>query len=194
MQGKTKAKINPLAKLAVDIGPLIVFFFTNAKAGIFWATGAFMVAIVIAVVVAWTVEKRLPILPLVTAGFVLVFGGATLILQDELFIKLKPTIINSMFAIALFVGLMMKRYFLRNVVGHAMKLQDEGWRQLTIRWIGFFIVLAILNEIVWRNFDTDAWVNFKVFGILPLTMLFTALQIPLFKRYFIEEKEVTADD
>jgi len=175
--------------LAIDVGPLVVFFIANAKAGIFYATGAFMVAIVVALALAWQLEKRLPVMPLVTAVFVLVFGGLTLILADETFIKLKPTIVNSLFAIILLVGVAMKKYFLRNVVGHAMKLEDHGWRLLTFRWIGFFFFLAILNEFVWRNYSTDIWVNFKVFGIMPLTMVFTALQIPLIKRYYIDEEQ-----
>ena len=141
MQGKTKAQVHPLAKLAIDIGPLVVFFLTNAKAGIFYATAAFMAAIVVAVAVAWRLEKRVPVLPLVTSVFVLVFGGLTLILQDELFIKLKPTIINTLFGLILLLGLALKRNFLKAVAGHALQLEDPGWRQLTFRWV-FFLFLS----------------------------------------------------
>ncbi len=180
--------INPLVKLAIEFGPLAAFLLAYFKAGIFWATGVFMVAITIAVAAAWILEKRVPVMPLVTGIFVLIFGGVTLYLQDEFFFKIKPTVVNTLFGLALLTGYFMKRYFLRNLLGHAMNLQMEGWRKLTIRWIFFFFALAVLNEIVWRNFSTDAWVNFKVFGIMPLTMIFMAAQFPLIKRYFVEDE------
>ena len=182
-------KIHPLAKLAVDIGPLAVFFLTNAQAGIFWATGAFMVAICLALAVSWLFDRRVPVLALVTGVFVLIFGSLTLVLQDETFIKLKPTIVNSLFAAILLIGLMFNRLFFKSLFQHAFRLNDEGWRILTLRWVGYFIALAVLNELVWRNYSTDTWVAFKTFGILPLTFLFTMLQIPLIKRCRLGEEE-----
>jgi intracellular septation protein len=180
---------NPLLKLALEIGPLVAFFITNARAGIFWATGVFMVAIFLSLTVTWMLERRLPTLPLVTGIFVLVFGGLTLILQDELFIKLKPTIVNTLFAVILLGGLLWGKSFLKSLMGSMFSMTDQGWRILTIRWALFFIVLAVLNEIVWRNTTTDNWVSFKVFGIMPLTLIFSIMQLPTMNRHRLAEDE-----
>ena len=189
MADETKKEINPLIRLAIEIGPLAVFFIANTRADIFVATGAFMVAILVSLTASLILERRLPVMPLVTAGVVFVFGGLTLLLQDELFIKLKPTIVNSLFGIAIFVGLGMGRNFVKVVMGAAVKLTDQGWRILAMRWGVFFIVLAILNEIVWRSVSTDAWVSFKVFGILPLTLVFSFAQVPVLMRYAVEDPD-----
>lgn len=178
---------NPLVKLAIEVGPLVVFFIANSRGNIFIATGAFMVAIVVALIASWLIERRLPLLPLVTAAFVLVFGGLTLVLQDELFIKLKPTIVNSLFAAILFGGLFFGRPLLKPLLGAALDLRDEGWRKLTYRWAWFFVALAMANEMVWRTLSTDGWVNFKVFGIMPLTIAFSLAQLPLINRYRVAE-------
>lgn len=174
---------NPLVKLVLEVGPLAAFFLTNAKAGIFWATAVFMVAIAVSIAGTWRLEGKVPTLPLVTGVFVLVFGGLTLILQDELFIKLKPTIVNGLFAALLLGGLAFRRNFLKMLLHQVFPMTDDGWRLLTVRWAGFFILLAVLNEFVWRNYTTDAWVNFKVFGIMPLTILFSLLQLPTMQRF-----------
>lgn len=184
-----KKQLNPLLKLAIEVGPLVVFFLLNAKAGIFTATAAFMVAITASLAISYLLIKRVPILPLVTGAFVLVFGGLTLALHDELFIKLKPTIINGLFATILFAGLAFGKLFLKSVADSVLELTDQGWRILTVRWAVFFIVLALLNEIVWRNFSTDAWVNFKVFGLMPLTLVFSIAQMPLLNRHAIHDPE-----
>jgi len=170
-------------KLAIEAGPLVVFFIANSRGNIFVATGTFMIAIVVALIASWAIERKLPMLPMVTAVFVLVFGGLTLALQDELFIKLKPTIVNGLFAAILFGGLLAGRAFLKLLLGAALELTDEGWRKLTWRWAWFFVALALANEAVWRTLSTDAWVNFKVFGIMPLTILFSLAQLPLINRY-----------
>ncbi|MDP6691101.1 MAG: septation protein A [Alphaproteobacteria bacterium] len=180
---------NPILKLALEIGPLVLFFVTNARAGIFWATGVFMLAIVVSLSVTWVRERRLPTLPLVTGIFVLVFGGLTLILQDELFIKLKPTIVNTLFAVILFGGLLWGKSFLKSLMGSMFQMTDEGWRLLTFRWAMFFVLLAVLNEIVWRNTSTDTWVSFKVFGIMPLTILFSISQLPAMNRHRLLDDE-----
>lgn len=174
---------NPLAKVAIEAGPLLVFFLANWKFDIFVATGSFMAAITVSLIASWLLERRLPPMALFTAAFVLILGGLTIYLQDELFIKLKPTIVNLLFAGILGAGLATGRMFMKVVFGTAFQLTDVGWRILTLRWIVFFIVLAILNEIVWRSFSTDTWVSFKVFGIMPLTLLFGATLIPLLNRY-----------
>jgi intracellular septation protein len=172
-----------LLKLAVELGPLVVFFVANAKAGIFWGTGTFIAATLLSLVASRVLFGRIPTMPLVSGLFVLVFGGLTLTLQDELFIKLKPTIVNLTFALVLFGGLLFGHALLRHIFGEVFRLTDEGWRKLTLRWACFFTVLAGLNEIVWRHFSTDTWVTFKVFGIMPLTMIFALAQLGLLKRY-----------
>ena len=195
---------NPLLKLALDIGPLLLFFFANARpalfepllrpiipaavatgerAGIFVATAVFMVAILIALVASYALTRRLPVMALVSAVVVVVFGGLTLLLQDELFIKLKPTIIYLLFAGTLFGGLLFNKPLLAMVFDQMFHLTEEGWRKLTVRWAVFFLFLAVLNEIVWRTQSTDTWVAFKVFGVMPLTFAFAMLQFPLLKKY-----------
>lgn len=184
-----KPQINPLAKLALDIGPLALFFFANSRFGIFTATAVFMAAIVAALIVSYVLIRRWPIMPLVSAAIVLVFGGLTLILHDELFIKLKPTIIYLLFAGTLIGGLIFNKPFLSIVFDSMFHLTDEGWRKLTIRWSGFFLFLALLNEIVWRTQTTDTWVSFKVFGVMPLTFLFALLQYPVLTKYHVAPEE-----
>lgn len=175
--------MNPLLRLAVEAGPLVVFFIANSRAGLFWATGAFMVATVAALAINYALERRLPTVPLVSGVFVLFFGGLTLALADELFIKLKPTIVNSLFALILFGGLATGRALIKPLFSAAFQLTDDGWRTLTVRWAGYFVVLAVLNEIVWRNFSTDFWVSFKLFGIMPLTFAFALAQMRLIMRH-----------
>lgn len=184
-----KPQVNPLLRLALEAGPLAIFFWCNAKFGIFTATGVFMAATLIALGGNWLLERRLPVMPLVSGFFVLVFGGLTLILQDDLFIKMKPTIVNSLFAIILFGGLATGRALLKPLFGAAMQLTDAGWRLLTIRWACFFVVLAVINEVVWRNFPTDTWVDFKVFGIMPITIVFTLAQMPLILKHQIPDEK-----
>ena len=191
-------------KLALDIGPLLLFFFANSRpalfeplirpiipaavatgdrAGIFVATAVFMVAIVVALVASYVLTRRLPIMAMVSAVVVVVFGGLTLFLQDELFIKLKPTIIYVLFSTILFGGIVFGKNLLAMVFDQMFHLTPEGWRKLTIRWAIFFLVLAVLNEAVWRTQSTDTWVAFKVFGVMPLTFVFAMLQMPLLKKY-----------
>ena len=178
-----KPQINPGLKLALDLGPLLVFFVANSRFGIFTATAAFMVAIVAALAVAYALTRHLPVMPLVTAAVVLIFGTLTLVLHDELFIKVKPTIIYALFALVLGAGLLVGRPLLSVVFDSVFNLTEPGWRKLTLRWALFFLALAALNEIVWRTQSTDFWVSFKVFGVVPLTLLFAALQYPLLTRF-----------
>ena len=146
-----------------------------------------MVATVIAVLFSYILEKKIPIMPTVGAGIVLLFGGLTIYFDNDVFFKMKPTIINVLFAIILYGGILINKPLLKYLLGAALKLEEEGWKILTQRWIGFFIALAVLNEIVWRTQSTDVWVNFKVFGILPITFIFTMTQFPLIKKYQIED-------
>ena len=209
-----KPQLNPLLKLALDLGPLLLFFFANAKpalfepwlapiipaavatgerAGIFVATAVFMVAIVIALIVSYAMTRRLPVMAVVSGAIVVVFGGATLVFQNETFIKLKPTIIYLLFALTLFGGMVFRKPLLAMVFDQMFHLTDEGWRKLTIRWSIFFLALAVLNEIVWRTQSTDTWVTFKVFGVMPLTFIFAAFQYPLMQRYEAKPEEAKAE-
>ncbi len=172
-----------LIKLVVEFGPLLVFFVANSRFGIYTGTGAFMVATVISLIASWTLLGRIAVMPLITSVFVLVFGGLTLWLQDDHFIKIKPTIVNGLFAAILFGGLATGRLFLKIVFGEVMRLSEDGWRILTLRWALFFVFLAGLNEVMWRFFSTDTWVAFKVFGIMPITFVFALCQIGLLKKY-----------
>ena len=178
-----KKQLDPILKLVLDIGPLILFFAANARFGIYAATGAFMVAVLIALAVSYALTRHIALMPVVTAAIVLIFGGLTLVLHNDLFIKLKPTIIYVLFGGTLLVGLLLDKPFLSILFDQVFHLTDEGWRKLTWRWVIFFFALAMLNEIVWRNFSTDTWVSFKLFGVVPLTFLFGALQYPLIMKY-----------
>jgi len=184
-----KKRLNPVLKLVLDIGPLVLFFATNAKFGIYAATGTFMAAILIALAVSFAMTRHLAVMPLVTAVIVLLFGGLTLILHDDQFIKLKPTIIYVLFGGTLVGGLAFGKPLLGMVFDSVFQLQEEGWRKLTWRWAFFFFALAILNEIVWRTQTTDFWVSFKLFGVVPLTFLFAALQVPLLTKYSTEKSK-----
>jgi intracellular septation protein len=199
-----RRQLNPLLKLALDLGPLLLFFFANGKpalfepfvaplipaavatgerAGIFVATAVFMVAILATLIISFALTRRLPVMAIVSAVIVLVFGGATLIFQNDTFIKMKPTIIYLLFAGTLYGGMVMQKPLLATVFDQMFHLTEEGWRKLTIRWALFFLALAVLNEIVWRTQTTDTWVTFKVFGVTPLTFVFAALQYPLLMKY-----------
>src|SRR3954454_15689343 len=185
-------KLNPLVKLVLELGPLVLFFLANAYADrfgfaenlrIFAATGLFIVTTVVALAVHYLLVRKLPIMPLVSGVVVVVFGGLTLFLQDEVFIKLKPTIMNCLFGLTLLGGLYYRKPLLQIVLDSMFELSEEGWRKLTFRWALFFFVLAALNEIVWRTQTTDFWVSFKVFGIMPITVAFALAQTPLLMRY-----------
>ena len=183
-----QTKLHPGLKIALDLGPLVLFFAANSRFGIFAATAAFMVAVLAALAVSYALTRRLPIMPMVTAVIVLVFGGLTLILHDELFIKLKPTIIYVLFGGTLLAGLALGKPFLSILFDKMFHLTAEGWRKLTWRWSLFFFALAIANEIVWRTQTTDFWVSFKLFGVVPLTFVFGALQMPLINKYSADKE------
>jgi len=205
---KKKEDINPVLKLALELGPLMVFFFANARGEwlaerfpvlsdlggpIFIATALFMVAMAISLSISWMLLRTLPIMPLVSGVVVFVFGALTLYLQDEIFIKMKPTIVNSMFGAVLLGGLVFGKSLLGYVFDSAFKLDAEGWRKLTLRWGWFFFFLALLNEVVWRGFSTDFWVAFKVWGTMPITIAFTMAQMPLIMRHALDEEKQPAE-
>ena len=184
-----RPKQNPALKLALEMGPLVLFFFANAQYGIFIATGVLMVGVVAALAAAWILTRHIPIMPLVTAVAVLFFGGLTFIFQDELFIKMKPTIVNTIFGSVLLIGLAMGKPLLPVVLDSMMRLTELGWRLLTLRWGLFFFLLAGLNEFVWRTQTTDFWVSFKVFGTMPITIVFALAQIPLIMKHEIKDED-----
>lgn len=202
---KTEAErkeVPALLKLALELGPLLVFFFANARGEslierfpvlghigepIFLATALFMVATVIALTVSWGLTRTLPMMPLISGIVVLVFGALTLWLHNETFIKMKPTIVNTLFGVILLGGLFFGKALLGYVFDSAFRLDAEGWRKLTFRWGLFFLFLAITNEVIWRNFSTDFWVAFKVWGTMPITIIFTLSQMPLIQKHTLPE-------
>lgn len=176
---------NPLLKLALELGPLVIFFLANGRFGIFTATAIFMAAVAVSLVVSWILTRHLPVMTIVTAVVVAVFGTLTLLLQDETFIKVKPTMIYALFGAVLAIGLAFGRSYIAILFESVFNLTPEGWRKLTVRWCFFFFFMAVLNEIVWRTQTTDFWVGFKLFGAIPLTLVFGMLQLPLLQRYAV---------
>src|ERR1700744_3438273 len=189
-----KTQPHPLFKLATELGPLLVFFVANAKFNLFVATGAFMVAVIAAMIASYLVTRHVPIMALVTGVIVIVFGTLTLVLHDETFIKVKPTIIYGLFAAVLGGGLLFGRSFIAIMFDQMFNLTPEGWRALTFRWALFFLAMAIFTEIVWRTQTTNFWVDFKVFGVTPLVMIFAMSQMPLIKRYHLEPATLEASE
>jgi intracellular septation protein len=188
-----KHKLNPMLKLALDLGPLIVFFAANARFGIFAATAVFMATVIAALVVSYVLTRHIAIMPVVTAIVVMVFGTLTLVLHDETFIKLKPTIIYTLFAVTLLGGWLLDKPLLAIVFDAMFHLTDEGWRKLTLRWAAFFLVMAVVNEIVWRTQTTDFWLGFKLLGFAPLTAVFAAAQYRLLTRYATDQPNPEAE-
>jgi intracellular septation protein len=171
-------------KPTVDYGPLAAFFLTYLIAGLMAATAAIIIASLIALVLSWFTERRVPLIPLITAVIVAVFGGLTLWLNDETFIKMKPTIVQALFAAILLGGLALDKPLLKPLLGAALPgMSHAAWRQFTLRYALFFIGMAALNEVVWRTQSTDFWVTFKVFGLSGLTILFILSQIPFVTRH-----------
>jgi len=200
---KPRKEISPLLKMVLELGPLVVFFFANSRGEwlaqkfpaltelggpIFIATGLFMAATAIALSVSWLLTRTLPMMPLISGVVVFIFGALTLYLQNDTFIKMKPTIVNTLFGAILLGGLLFGKSLLGYVFHSAFKLDEAGWRKLTIRWGVFFVFLAILNEVVWRNFSTDFWVAFKVWGTMPITILFTLSQMPIIMKHSLEQE------
>ena len=198
---KMVREISPLLKFVLELGPLVVFFFANSRGEwlaktfpaltefggpIFIATGLFMIATAVALTASWILTRTLPMMPLISGIVVLVFGALTLYLQNDTFIKMKPTIVNARVGVILLGGLLFGQSLLGYVFNSAFKLNDEGWRKLTFRWGFFFLFLAVLNEVVWRGFSTDTWVAFKVWGTMPITFLFTMAEMPLIMRHSLE--------
>lgn len=186
-EAKPEKKLPHRIKMLTDFGPLLAFFIANWAGGIYVATGVLMAAIAIAFAVTWTMTRKVAPMLIVTLAFVLVFGGLTIYLENDTFIKVKVTLVNGLLGSILLVGLMFGKSFLKSVMGEMLKLDDDGWRKLSLRWGLFFFCLAGLNEIVWRSVSTDTWVTFKVFGLMGITMAFGMSQIPLMTKHMTEE-------
>ena len=185
---ENKTRIDPkLLKAIVEYGPIIVFFVTYWMADLYMATAAIIIATIAVLALSLLIERRVPIMPIVTGCIIVVFGGLTLWLKDETFIKMKPTIIQIIFGVVLLCGLYTKNIFLEKLLGASLKMEPQGWILLTRRFSIFFFLMALLNELIWRTQSTDIWVSFKVFGILPITFLFTLSQFSLLKKHQIED-------
>ena len=191
-----------IIKMALELGPLVVFFIVNTKGEdilaafpaltqwftqpIIFATAVFMAAMVVSLLLSWLLLRKIAVMPLVTGVVVLIFGGLTLYFQDATFIKMKPTIVNTLFGVTLLGGLVFGQSLLKYVFGEVYKLEPKGWHILTLRWGLFFILLAVMNEVVWRTQSTDFWVAFKVWGTMPITVLFTLSQMPLIMKHSLD--------
>jgi intracellular septation protein len=188
-----------LIKMALELGPLVVFFIVNTKgedmlaawpvlnqwfsSPIIFATAVFMVAMAISLGLSWILQRKLAVMPLITGIMVLIFGGLTLAFQDSTFIKMKPTIVNTLFGVTLLGGLAFGQSLLRYVFGEVYRLAPKGWHILTLRWGVFFLFLAVLNEVVWRTQTSSVWVAFKVWATMPITIIFAAFQLPILRNY-----------
>lgn len=173
-------------RLLLDLGPLAAFFIAYRLHGLLAATVAIIVCTLVSLGYTYYRERKLAPMPLVSGVAITIMGGLTLYLNDETFVKVKPTLVNLIFAAILLGGLWFEKPMLKYLLDHALKLDEAGWRKLSARWGLYFIGLAALNEVIWRSFSTDFWVSFKVFGMMTLTILFTLCQIPLIKRHSIE--------
>jgi intracellular septation protein len=180
-------------RLLLDIGPLILFFFANARLGIFTATGVFIVAILAAMMVSLALTRRVSALQMFSAVMVVVMGGLTLYFHNETFIKIKPTIYYCFVALILGFGLVADKPILKSVLGSAYPgLDPEGWTKLTRNWALFFLVMALVNEAVWRNSSTDFWISFKLWGAMPATLLFALANVPMLVRHGLTRDEAVA--
>ncbi len=181
-------------KPATEYGPVLIFFAAYYLGDLYHATMAIMISTAIALLVSYIFERRIPMMPLMTAVIIGVFGGLTLWLKDETFIKMKPTIIQAIFGFILLGGLALNKLFLKSVMGSVWKMTDQGWRDLTVRFVGYFFAMAVINELVWRTQSTDFWVNFKVFGIMGLTFLFIMSQMRFIQNNVIEDEQTDDAD
>jgi intracellular septation protein len=174
-------------KLALDFAPLVAFFVAYKVGGVYWATGLIIALTVLSLIVGYILTKKIAKFPLFSGILITVMGGLTLYLQNDMFVKMKPTVANIIFAAILFGGLLSNRMFLKDLLGSAIDMPQAAWRSLTWRWVIFFLILAGLNEYVWRNMPEATWVNFKVFGLMGLTMVFALVNAPFMAKHMKHE-------
>tara|TARA_B100001996_G_scaffold333928_1_gene283765 strand:- start:155 stop:706 length:552 start_codon:yes stop_codon:yes gene_type:complete len=179
-----------IIKFLTDFGPLLIFFiiYYNSGKNLRVAIPPLIIATILAVIIVWFVEKKIPYVPLLGGILISFFGGLTIYFDNPIFIYMKPTIINILFGIALFFG----KFFsnepvLKKILGKSIKLNDQGWKVLNVRWMYFFFCLAIINELVWRTQSEEFWVNFKVWGLLPITFVFAVFQVNIINKYKLDE-------
>jgi intracellular septation protein len=194
MRDETKKELPQGLKLALDFAPLFAFFIAYKVGGVYWATGIIIALTLISLVIGYAMTGRVAKFPLFSAILISVMGGLTLYLQNDMFVKMKPTAANLVFASVLVGGIFSKRMFLKDLLGSALEMPENAWRTLTWRWAGFFVALAAINEIVWRTQSENFWVNFKVFGLMGLTFLFAAANAPFMARYLTDSKDKPSAD
>ncbi len=187
MTSETRKQLSQLNKSLLEFSPLVVFFITYKMKGLLWATGALLIATLLAVTIQFALTRKISKMQLITTGMVVVFGGLTLYLQDPFYFKIKVSIINVLLGAALAIGLLMRKLFLKDMLGSTVDMPDAAWRTLSWRWVGFFLALAVLNVVVWQGFSEDAWVNFKAYGLLGLTMAFAMANAPFMARHIVEK-------
>lgn len=186
MSQQTSEKPARTSRPLLEFGPLGLFFVTNYVAGIFYGTAVLVVATVIALALSWRLDRHIPLVPAIGCVAVVFFGSLTLLTEDEFFIKIKPTVISALFAIGLGIGQLLGRNPLKSLLGGQMQLADAGWQKMTYIWMAMFATTAIANEIAWRSLSTDAWVNFKVFGLTGLSLVFAVATVPVITKYQID--------
>jgi intracellular septation protein len=181
-------------KLALDFAPLVAFFVAYKLGGVYWATGIIIALTIVSLIISYAITGKIAKFPLFSGILITVMGGLTLYLQNDMFVKMKPTAANIIFAIILGGGLLSNRIFLKDLLGSAIEMPETAWRTLTWRWVVFFLVLAGLNEYVWRTMPEATWVNFKVFGLMGLTMVFALVNAPFMAKYMkTEDTNPSAD-
>jgi intracellular septation protein len=186
MNDKRQSQLSQGKKTLLEFLPLVAFFITYYKAGLMWATGVLLVCMLLSLIIQYSLTRTVSRTQIVITALVLVFGGLTLYLQDPFYFKIKVSIINGLLAMTLVFGLLTNRLFLRDIIGSSIEMPDSAWRTLSWRWVVFFLVLAVLNIVIWRNFSEPVWVNFKAYGLLVLTMLFALANAPFMAKHMVE--------
>jgi intracellular septation protein len=194
MTDDTKKEMSQGLKLALDFAPLVAFFIAYRMGGVYWATGIIIALTLVSLVVGYLITGKIAKFPLFSGILIAIMGGLTLYLQNDTFVKMKPTAANLVFAAILGGGMVMNRMFLKDLLGTTLDMPEAAWRTLTVRWTIFFLALAGLNEYVWRTMSEATWVNFKVFGLMGLTMVFAVANAPFMARYIKSETEKPSAD